>query len=90
MGISYRVMFRRDPVPTALASVGLQHVHGAVYISGSSLRPGVQVRVRIQGLARAACGDLMQAVGFALMHGHRGCPVHIMRENLPIPLWSAS
>ena len=54
VGISYRVMFRRDPVPTALASVGLRHVHGAVYISGDTLRPGVQVKGQIAPMSDMA------------------------------------
>ena len=42
VGISYRVMFRRDPVPTVAPNV-VKHVHGAVYISGANtMRPGLQ------------------------------------------------
>ena len=45
VGISYRVMFRRDPIPaqsTELAKHALKHVHGAVYICGEGVRPGNQ------------------------------------------------
>ncbi|DBA70391.1 TPA: hypothetical protein ACH3X2_011807 [Trebouxia sp. C0005] len=56
VGISYRVTFRRDPIPaqsTAQASV-LKHVHGAVYICGDSMRPGCQPKA---DLAKADLGD---------------------------------
>ncbi|DBA97135.1 hypothetical protein WJX77_011944 [Trebouxia sp. C0004] len=56
VGISYRVMFRRDPIPaqsTAQTSV-LKHVHGAVYICGDSMRPGCQPKA---DLAKADLGD---------------------------------
>ncbi|DBA97134.1 TPA: hypothetical protein ACH3X1_014902 [Trebouxia sp. C0004] len=51
VGISYRVMFRRDPVPTALASTGLKHVHGAVYLCGDSMRFGSQSKGQIAPIA---------------------------------------
>ena len=51
MGISYRVMFRRDPVPTALTSTGLKHVHGAVYLCDGSMRVGSQTKGQIAPLA---------------------------------------
>lgn len=51
MGISYRVMFRRDPVPTALTSTGLKQVHGAVYICDGSMRVGSQSKGQVAPLA---------------------------------------
>ena len=50
VGISYRVMFRRDPVPEALGSAGLKHVHGAVYVCGDAMRPGCQPKGQIAPL----------------------------------------
>lgn len=38
-------------MPTALASTGLKHVHGAVYICGDAMRLGIQVRGQIAPLA---------------------------------------
>lgn len=47
VGISYRVMFRRDPVPTVAPNV-LKHVHGAVYISGANIvQPGLQPKSEV-------------------------------------------
>ena len=57
VGISYRVMFRRDPIPaqsTALAPHALKHVHGGVYICGDAVRPGNQPR---ESLSKADMGD---------------------------------
>ncbi|KAA6428011.1 MAG: alpha beta-hydrolase [Trebouxia sp. A1-2] len=51
VGISYRVMFRRDPVPTALAATGLKHVHGAVYLCGKSMKLGSQSKGQIAPIA---------------------------------------
>ena len=51
VGISYRVMFRRDPIPlqsTVQAKNGLRHVHGAVYICGESMRPGHQPKASFE------------------------------------------
>lgn len=43
VGISYRVTFRRDPVPAQSAVPNtLKHVHGAIYICGDGMRPGDQ------------------------------------------------
>ncbi len=44
-------MFRRDPVPTALAATGLKHVHGAVYLCGNSMRFGSQSKGQIAPIA---------------------------------------
>ena len=57
VGISYRVTFRRDPIPaqsTAMAPNVLKHVHGAVYICGEGIRPGCQPK---GSLAKADLGD---------------------------------
>lgn len=51
MGISYRVMFRRDPVPSALTSSAFKHVHGAVYLCDGSMRMGSQAKSNIAPLA---------------------------------------
>ena len=53
MGISYRVMFRRDPVPSALmsSSAAFKHVHGAVYLCDGSMRMGPQAKGHIAPLA---------------------------------------
>ena len=54
VGISYRVMFRRDPVPTVAPSV-LKHVHGAIFLSGSdTMQPGLQPR---SAVANGDMGD---------------------------------
>lgn len=54
VGISYRVMFRCDPVPTVAPSV-LKHVHGAVFLSGSdTMQPGLQPR---SAVAHGDMGD---------------------------------
>ena len=44
-------MFRRDPVPTALAATGLKHVHGAVYLCGKSMKLGSQSKGQIAPIA---------------------------------------
>ena len=43
VGISYRVMFRRDPFPAqSTVPNTLKHVHGAIYLCGDGMRPGDQ------------------------------------------------
>lgn len=47
MGTSYRVVYRRDPVPAmkqkrSRLTGGLTHVHGEIYINDEQIRPGKQ------------------------------------------------
>ena len=57
MSLSYRVVFRRDPIAedsTKNPFHTLKHVHGAVYISDDSMQPGTQPK---RQLARADMRD---------------------------------
>ena len=49
MGLSYRVVYRRDPIPTYKQrklipnlNNGFVHVHGEIYIDDEQLKPGKQ------------------------------------------------
>lgn len=48
MGLSYRVVYRRDPIPSHkarrlnLLNDTLTHVHGEIYIDDEQLAPGKQ------------------------------------------------
>lgn len=47
VGLSYRVVYLRDPVPSNKGKTGLftdamQHVHGEIYIDNARVQPGAQ------------------------------------------------
>ena len=57
VGLSYRVVYNRDPVPSHKAKAGLLaselvHVHGEIYIEDALVRPGGQPAPH-----GGACGD---------------------------------
>ena len=59
VGISYRVVFRRDPIPSQSvqplpAHSRPHHVHGAVYLFEGDYRPGAQPKAQ---LAQADLAD---------------------------------
>lgn len=52
MGISYRVVFRRDPIPSQSvkplpAHSRPHHVHGAIYLFEEDYRPGAQPKAEL-------------------------------------------
>ena len=57
MGLSYRVVYNRDPIPSHKAKAGLLaselvHVHGEIYVEDALVRPGAQPAPH-----GGACGD---------------------------------